>query len=72
MAAVYTMCGYPAWSDAACQKCDSCREQRANLRRVLSASQEVVGAYDFEKAALHEAVERLRNALEWKRLPEEA
>jgi hypothetical protein len=64
--AAYTICGHPAWSDAACQRCDACRECRAQLHRTLSAAQTVVACWENDRAMLDEAIPKLRDALDFK------
>ena len=66
MPEVYTICGHPAWSDAACQKCDGCRDGRAMLRRVLSAATDVVAFWENDRSALDGELKNLRAALDGK------
>ena len=60
----YTMCGHPTWSDAACQKCDGCRDGRLRLRGIESASQNVVAKWENEASMLEPALEELRDSLD--------
>lgn len=61
-----TMCGHPFWSPEACGRCDGCRDGRDNARRVISAAQMVVAAYDNDPTMIKRAMWDLRAALDWK------
>lgn len=61
----YTICGHPTWSDLACQACDGCRDGRANLRAVMSASQNVMAVWENDPSMLEPAMDELRDVLDW-------
>jgi NADH:ubiquinone oxidoreductase subunit F (NADH-binding) len=66
MSSTYTICGHPAWSDAACQTCDGCRDGRRNLHAVLSAAQNAVAYWYNDKSMLEPAMDELRAVLDWR------
>lgn len=62
---IYTMCGHPTWSDAACQTCDGCRDGRLRLRGIESASQNLVAKWENEGSIMLEPVlDELRASLD--------
>jgi NADH:ubiquinone oxidoreductase subunit F (NADH-binding) len=66
MSDVYTICGHPAWSDKACQKCDGCRNGRRQMRATMSAANNVMAYWDNDKSGLEPAMDELRAVLEWR------
>lgn len=65
-AASYTICGHPAWSDAACQQCDGCRDGRAHLRGVLASAQNAVAIWENDRSMIETVMDELRDALDYK------
>ena len=63
---VYETCGHPTWNDAACQKCDGCRDGRAHLRGVLRSAQNAVAIWDNDPSMIEPALDELRSALDYK------
>jgi NADH:ubiquinone oxidoreductase subunit F (NADH-binding) len=59
-----TTCGHPAHSQAACGRCDACRDGRRQIEHVLSAAQYVVGCYDNDPRMLKDAMRKLQLALQ--------
>lgn len=63
---MYTICGHPAHSQAACGRCDGCRNGRKQIGKVLNAAQYAVAAFENDPKSLKEAMTKLQLALDWK------
>ena len=62
----YTLCGHPAHSQAACGRCDACRDGRDQIGKILSAAQTAVAAYENDPRMLKDAMKKLQLVLDWK------
>lgn len=60
----YSICGHPAWSDAACHECDGCRDGRRRWQGVESAAQNAVAFWDNDRSMIEAAMDELRAALD--------
>ncbi len=60
----YEMCCHPAWSTAACHKCESCRVGFERLRRIENAAHNVVAVFESDAHMLEPALKELRASLD--------